>query len=476
MIGSKITKQSQFLKRWFWPALLGIWLFSLGLRFWGLERFNTLVFDEVYFARFGHNYLTRTPLFDAHPPLGKYMIALGIWLQGSFTPFGYRWMNALVGACLPLLIGGIAFQLTRRYSYALIAALLASADGLLLVESRYGLINVHLLFFGLLGQWLLLLALQKRGIWQWIGLGLAAIALSGAIAVKWNGLGFTLGIYLTFLVSRLFARLFSISRLSNATSRFSLANLPRLNLWQLGLMMPAIAALVYWLVAIPHLQQNPGVSFWTLQEQMLNYHEGVDHKAHSYCSDWYTWPLMLRPVSYFYQRAATLTEPIPVTGPSLPDSATRVIYDVHAMGNPPLWWFSTLAILCLTGWLGQQVWQRVASRRVAIASSVDSTYFTEEFWVPLFLVVNYAANLLPWAGVSRCLFIYHYMPASIFSLLALAWLLERWLRSLLRWERGMAVTLIFLIFLALVFWLPIYLGLPLSSTGFTLRMWFPTWI
>lgn len=75
-------------------GLLLLWLFALATRFWGLTRFSTLVFDEVYFARFGRNYLAGVPFFDAHPPLGKYLIALSIWLGGGFHPWGYRWLNA----------------------------------------------------------------------------------------------------------------------------------------------------------------------------------------------------------------------------------------------------------------------------------------------------------------------------------------------------------------------------------------------
>ncbi len=45
---------------------------------WQLERFNTLVFDEVYYAKFANDYLTKTPFFNAHPPLSQYIIAIGI--------------------------------------------------------------------------------------------------------------------------------------------------------------------------------------------------------------------------------------------------------------------------------------------------------------------------------------------------------------------------------------------------------------
>ena len=150
--------------------MVGVFLLSIFLRFWGLSRFNTLVFDEIYYVKFANNYLTHTPFFDGHPPLSKYLIAIGMWI-GSHLPFGrdslnsfsgslrsswsYRWLNALTGSFIPLVVAGIAYQFSSRRSYAFIAALFAAADGLFLVGSRYALNNVYLVIFGLLGQWFL---------------------------------------------------------------------------------------------------------------------------------------------------------------------------------------------------------------------------------------------------------------------------------------------------------------------------------
>ena len=147
---------------WFSLGMIGLFLFSLTLRFWGISRFNTLVFDEVYHAKFANIFLNKTSFFDAHPPLGKYIIAIGIWI-GNFLPFGkdivnnltgselstfsYRWMIALTGSFIPLVVAGIAYQLSYRRSYAFIAGLFAAVDGLLLVESRYALNNIYLVFF-----------------------------------------------------------------------------------------------------------------------------------------------------------------------------------------------------------------------------------------------------------------------------------------------------------------------------------------
>ncbi len=79
---------------WFRIGLVGVFLFCVVLRFWGLSRFNTFVFDEVYYAKFANNYLTHTRFFDGHPPLSKYIIAIGMWI-GGYLPFGQDSLNSL---------------------------------------------------------------------------------------------------------------------------------------------------------------------------------------------------------------------------------------------------------------------------------------------------------------------------------------------------------------------------------------------
>ncbi|GAC1489647.1 MAG: hypothetical protein NVS2B14_01090 [Chamaesiphon sp.] len=72
---------------WFGIGITSVFFISVFLRFWGLGRFNTLVFDEVYYAKFANDYLMGTSFFNAHPPLSQYIIAIGIWL-GTHLPFG----------------------------------------------------------------------------------------------------------------------------------------------------------------------------------------------------------------------------------------------------------------------------------------------------------------------------------------------------------------------------------------------------
>lgn len=194
---------------WFWLGLAGVLFISLALRFWGLERFNALVFDEVYYAKFASNFLKRENIFTGHPPLSSYIIAFGIWtsekmqwgtvkneLAGlSLSPFSYRWLNALTGALIPLWVGAIAYQLTHRHRFALLAALFIAADGLFLVESRYALNNIYLITFGLWGQLCFLLALRAQSWQRWGWLAVSGVGFGAATAIKWNGLGFLLGAY-----------------------------------------------------------------------------------------------------------------------------------------------------------------------------------------------------------------------------------------------------------------------------------------
>ena len=191
---------------------------------------------------------------------------------------------------------------------------------------------------------------------------------------------------------------------------------------------------------------------------------------------------MLRPAAYFYGTVRNINEPLPVMGSPLPISAGKVIYDVHALGNPALWWLSTAAILFLVWVLAQRIWFWATSSQGANTSRFGGDWQAVDAWVALYFVLNYAANLLPWVRVTRCTFLYHYTSAYIFAMLALAWLVDRWLQSYRLELRAVGVTFILLILLAFVFWMPVYLGLPLSSEGYQLRMlnfsskWLPHWI
>lgn len=489
----------QFLLKplpWFRIGLATIFLVSIALRFWGLSRFNTLVFDEVYYAKFANNYLTHTQFFNAHPPLSQYLIAISIWigshlpvgqdivnnLTGSFrSTWSYRWLNALTGSFIPLVVAGIAYQLTYQRSYALVAALFAAADGLFLVESRYALNNIYLVIFGLLGQWCLLLGIKRQGKPRRIWLVISGIGFGAAAAIKWNGLWFLLGTYSTWVVARVIQWLQTLHHTPAAqhypTDQTPLQNLAQLRLRQVLLYLTIMPVLVYSISWIPHLYLVPQPGFWEMQWQILTYHQhiGSGPEVHPYCSAWYTWAWLLRPVAYFYQTTLSLTSPVPVDQPPLPIAEAKVIYAVYALGNPALWWLSTAAILYFFWLLASQIWMWLHHSHSSNFSS-NSGLSWRTTGVAVYLVLNWLANLLPWTKVTRCTFLYHYMGASVFSGLAIALIVDHYLHSYRPLLRALGVTIIFLVLFAFIFWMPIYLGLPSSPTAYKLRMWLPSWI
>ncbi|MEH1938157.1 MAG: phospholipid carrier-dependent glycosyltransferase [Nostoc sp.] len=510
-------------KKWFRIGMVSVFLLSLALRFWGLERFNTLVFDEVYFAKFGNNYLTHTPFFNAHPPLSQYIIGIGIWigshipfwndtlngLTGSMrSPWTYRWLNALTGSFIPLVVAAIAYQLSYRRSFAILAGLFTACDGIFLVESRYALSNIYIVIFGLLGHWFLLLALDNQNRRRSFWLVFAGITFGASVGTKWNGLWFLSGVYLTWIAAwlihlihsfpnpKLFFTFPSLKEAevrrqeaevrsqeagvstyspSSSSSQTPLQNLTQLNIFQMLFYLGIIPAFIYSIIWIPQLQLDKRYGFIAVHQEILKFHlhlGGNSPNVHPYCAPWYKWPLMTRPMAYYYQTAESITEPLPVMGPPLPAGVGQVVYDVHAMGNPFLWWFGLAAMLFLIGMLVSQVvifWVKEKRFSGRATLSVDT-------WIALYLVINYAANLLPWVEVTRCAFIYHYMCAVVFVFLAIAWFVDQCLRSYYQQLRVLGVTITFIIMAAFIFWMPIYLGLPLSHEGYNLRMWFKSWI
>jgi len=530
---------------WFSIGLVGLFAIALTLRLWGLGRFNTLVFDEVYYANFAVAFLNGQQEFGGHPPLSHYLIAFSIWV-GEWLNLGdeasrnaltgvriatlsYRWLNAWVGAFFPVVVGLLAFQLTQRRSYGLLAALLATADGLFLVESRYALNNIYLVLFGLLGQLFLLMALHalrrrmgaiaqitaqtnampllvtedfiqlptdlptaiRRYTWQlWVWLVLAGIGFGGAIAIKWNGAGFWLGMVLLWAIAwgRRFLRYLGLEREPNvaAAGGSPLGNLTRLHGGHLLTVFALVPALTYWLSWLPHIALPPTYTFWQWQGQVLDYHQRVGGiEAHPYCSPWWSWLFMLRPIAYFYETWQRDQPPPAALANVAPSALPEAIYDVHAMGNPVLWWLSAVGMLALVGVVIIRGWQAIRRPFVLpslsdrTAPSLAALLITPQgwqLWTLLFLVVNWATNWLPWVPVTRCTFLYHYMGASVFALLAIALWLEWGLRSGQSWLIQLSLTLILLILLAFLFWLPLFLGLPLSPTGIQMRRWFDSWI
>ena len=198
---------------------VGIWLILLlaaGTRLIGLGCPSKLVFDETYYVKdawtlgnLGYegawptdanssfesgqaNIFSSDGSFVVHPPLGKWLIFLGMKVFGPESSFGWRFSVAIFGIASVWLIYLVAVRLFGSTRWALVPAFLLTIDGHAIVMSRTALLDGILAFFVLLGFYFLLRdrALSPLSIWRRPWLVAMATALALAAAVKWSGLYF----------------------------------------------------------------------------------------------------------------------------------------------------------------------------------------------------------------------------------------------------------------------------------------------
>ncbi|TNM59263.1 phospholipid carrier-dependent glycosyltransferase, partial [Streptomyces sp. NP160] len=140
------------------------------------------------------------------PSVGKWMIAIGEQLFGVQSSFGWRFSSALFGTLCVLLVARATRRLLGSTLLGTTAGLLLAVDGLSLVMSRTGILDVFLAFWVLVAFSLLLLdrdwmrrrlaaAVVSGAGWPrlwWRPWRLAAVvALALSCGVKWSGLYFT---------------------------------------------------------------------------------------------------------------------------------------------------------------------------------------------------------------------------------------------------------------------------------------------
>ncbi|ELS33594.1 MULTISPECIES: phospholipid carrier-dependent glycosyltransferase [Pseudanabaena] len=431
---------------------VGIFAIAALLHFWQLGTVPYPIFDEVLFGKYAEEYLDGNPTWEGHPPLGKFFIMLGILIFGR-NEIGYRLLSACFGSIAPLLLIGLVYRLTHKRNFALLSGLFLCSDGLFLVESRTGLLNIFLVSFGITSQIFLVAALEQKGkLRTWL-LCCAGLMLGASTSVKWNGLGFSLLVFLVVSLVWIIAKFFP----KNLAKLGIFREITTLYWWQyiLGFVLAPLAFyLVQWL---PLFILNPGGvapetglgaihSFWEslvrVQNHIIWWHNTAEmistpeHPSHPYCSTVISWPVLARTVGYYFQDR---------------DGYFTVM---QGLGNPILWWFSTIAIVFIT-----------------ITSLLPKFQKFSNIGSNNYLLLGYFANYAPWLLVKRCLFVYHYLSSAAFSFVALAWIVSQMLdrKGIVSY---LGYVIIALVLLSQIFFLPIWIGLPVSHSAFYERMWF----
>ena len=443
-----------------WSLIL-VLLMATFLRFFGLGAIPGPIFDEVFYPLFAISYLTGESFFSVHPPLGSYLITISVFLYDIFpfsealelsstsietiNPISYRWLGALCGVCLIYVSYRLSLELVESKIFAVLTALFFCLDGSLLVDSRFGLINVFFTFFGFMALLSFVKGIKFMNKWCFV---FAGLSLGAAFSVKWNGLGFWLVLVLFCLQFFLIKKILELS----GNSREKILNL-NLSSSLLIFVTPFIVYLFLWIPDLIH-NQRP---ITDQHAQMLSYHfENGEDKEHPYSSPWYTWPIMMRPIGYYFN--GEFLSDVGSTG-------KEIFQAIHLFPNPALNFFSMLAIILMTfKWFEM------------ISSSLGNKAMHSDLAAISFICIGFYANFLPWAIASRSTFIYHFQPSACFAFMALAYLLYQASSKKKLEYKALVIGVLALVIISSIYWLPIQLGIPISSEGFYSRMWFSSWI
>ena len=431
------------------------------------------VFDEVHFGKFISGYFTHEYFFDIHPPLGKLMLSGMGYITGfkpgfSFAEIGqkfpdqhYLWLRLLptvAGAILPIVIFYLVLELGLSSLAAFGAGVLIVFENATLVQSRLILLDAFLLLFGfsaLLFYFRYRNSSHDQGARKWTYLVLSGLSGALAVSVKWTGGTFLAIIAAMYLIDVL-KDTGRIKKLFIGTA--ALAVLPFIIYFSIFLLHfsllsksgPGDAFMTQSFrktLAGSTDSANPDIKplnliqkFTELNIQMYKSNATLT-AGHPYSSKWYTWPFMIRPVYYWYEA---------------PQNGTQAASRIYFLGNPVIWWVSTAAIIFL------------------ILNTLNLAYRGLRPGAGVILLTGaYFFNMLPFIGIKRAMFLYHYMSGLIFSIIALVYLIDR--LSPPQKKKALAALLAASV-VAFIFFAPLSYGLPLTEKAYNLRNWLGTWI
>jgi dolichyl-phosphate-mannose--protein O-mannosyl transferase len=487
---------------WSWVAAGVVTAIAAIVRLVDLGRPGGITFDETYYApnayallRFGVEWsvpegganpvdgapvLGEGPAYVVHPPLGKWLIALGEWIFG-YDAFGWRVAAALAGIVSVLLVTRIARRLFGSTVLGAAAGLLVALDGMHVVMSRTALLDIFLLLFVVAAFGALLLdrddrrrrwlAAAERG-WDrpagavpWWRLA-AATLLGCALAVKWSAVFFLPVFLLLVVVWEVGARRSAGVRRPWRDTATGEAG----SLLAAALVIPVVylASWTGWFVTDRGYYRHDPVdvrgdsglswAFGSLRNlveyhtQVFGFHAGLDD-AHPYESAPWQWLLLARPIAFHWSDQGSC-------------GADSCASTVLLLGTPLLWW-SFLPALAAMAWLG----------------------LARRDWRAAPILLGSAAGIVPWFFIDdRVMFYFYALPAQPFLVLAVVYVLgavitptERGWATILGFDRRtlgtvLAGAYVMLVSLSFGYFYPIYTAQVIPYEAWQARMWLSTWV
>jgi len=375
------------------------------------------VFDETHYVPAARMLLALSgPTNIEHPLLGKSLIAAGMALFGD-TPFGWRFFSTIAGAATVVAVFATVQAVFGRVRTSTFAALLTLLNFTVFVQARIAMLDGYMAAFLLAGIACFAWAMRRGGWGLWLG---GAALLGCAVGCKWAALpyvGFA-GLAFLWLKYEKPARWPSVPPIAGAVA-FGVVALAS----YFATFAPAFfyATDPMTLARLIPFQAE----MYARQTQVL--------PPHTYQSDWWTWPLLLRPIWYLYEPA---------------DGAQRGIL---LLGNPAIMWGGLVAVAaCVWGW---------------IRSGATPLLASAGLWI---------ASVAIWAIIPKSLgFYYYYYPSSIFLGIVIATAFDHWRGRLRGWDTGFVAAALALA----LYFAPVLSAQALPDAGaFQHWTWLKSWV
>lgn len=359
-----------------------------------------MIFDEIYHARTAFEFLNGMEPYEwTHPPLGKLLISIGIAVFGM-NPFGWRIVGTLFGVAMIPIMYLFGRKLFGKKFYAFCAAFLMMFDFMHFGLTRIATIDVYGTFFIILMYYFMFDYFANKSYTLGFKQSLRPLFLSGlcfglGAASKWIGLYAGGGLALLFFLTK-YQEYKDYKRLSGMKAKAP-AWVKDFIPYYLGrtilLCIPffvIIPGIIYALSYIPFFNVPGGEHDLGLilrnQSNMLRYHsKDVLTSTHPFSSFWWEWPLMRRPLETYL-------------GSDLPSGMSS---SMTIIGNPAIWWVGIVAV---------------------IAAVILAVKKRDRKMVAVFAAM--AFQYLPWVGVSRIVFIYHFFSTVPFLILSIVYVIK----------------------------------------------------
>ena len=410
---------------------------------------NSAYFDEIYHARTAYEHINYMPYYEVtHPPLGKLIMSVGIRIFG-LTPFGWRFMGALVGALMVVPFYLLLRRLLKSTLYASCGTVIFAFDFMRFSLTRMATIDSYPMFFVLFMYYFMLrfcelasayadgekASLKEMSCW----LALSGICMGLACACKWTAPFAAVGLAIIFA----FVMITSARRFRKRTKKSPLAAAAKCGAWCV-LWFIIIPAMIYTLSYRP-IAAIDGVSpvkaMLDNTKVMFEYHTGLVDE-HAFASRWYSWPVVYRPLWAYQAPIGTLEE--------------GKIGAISIFPNPIISWLVIGAVVFTLAWS-----------------------FINRDKVGAFLLVGFFSQYIPWIFISRLTYIYHYFGAYIFGIMLLTYTVKQIVLMLdgrVKFIKYLPYALSGVSVVMFVMFYPVLTGVPVSQDYAEFLSWLDSWV